>query len=506
MAVSYNLGFNPFWYFSDNSGKPLAFGKMYTYRALNHSQFKPVYSDAGGTQPYTNPIEFNANGMDGPFYFSDDENYYIVVTDADGNILFTKDNYNATSGGGGGPVTNYQNFTNLVTNGQFLFNASDAPISITTNITRLAPSNHNGLTQPDIVLSKNNTSSIENVSFLKFNLGDTSVPNSPRYYLRYSCVVIGSETKKDLEFPITAHVKNLENQVVTVSFWARSPTLSAIEVFTTQYFGDGTNSPSPPQTSTPQVVTLTNTFAFYTTTVNIPLTSGKIIGDCGNDYLVLSIRAPLGQLFSIEITNVQMLIGNIQAEYQYLTQDITSSVVYAPRTGDVKLGFDTNQLNAFGWVKMDDGTIGSSSSGATTRANIDTYPLYKMIYENVIDAWAPVSGGRSGDPAQDFGNNKTLTLTKVLGRALSGAGQATTQPTTWLLGQNTGHILTIPEMPAHDHPGSTVAAETSGSGTPHVSGATFSNFNAPLTIAPQGGNQPHNTMQPTTFMNVYIKL
>ena len=92
-------------------------------------------------------------------------------------------------------------------------------------------------------------------------------------------------------------------------------------------------------------------------------------------------------------------------------------------TGDVKLTLKTSADTS--WVLMNDGSIGSASSGATTRANADTSDLYTLIWTNVTDTWAPVAGGRGGSAAADFAANKALTLPKTLGRALAGYGTGT---------------------------------------------------------------------------------
>lgn len=89
-------------------------------------------------------------------------------------------------------------------------------------------------------------------------------------------------------------------------------------------------------------------------------------------------------------------------------------------TGDVKLTLKS--AADAGWVLMNDGTIGSASSGATTRANADTQALYALLWDNVADAWAPVTGGRGASAAADFAANKPLRLTRALGRALGIAG------------------------------------------------------------------------------------
>lgn len=89
-------------------------------------------------------------------------------------------------------------------------------------------------------------------------------------------------------------------------------------------------------------------------------------------------------------------------------------------TGDVKLTMKTTP--DVGWVLMNDGTIGNEGSGATTRANADTQNLYVLIWNNIVDQWAPVLGGRGASALDDFNANKPIRLPRTLGRALAGYG------------------------------------------------------------------------------------
>ena len=91
-------------------------------------------------------------------------------------------------------------------------------------------------------------------------------------------------------------------------------------------------------------------------------------------------------------------------------------------TGDVK---PTYKITAdAGWVMMNDGTIGSATSGASTRANSDTEDLFTLLWNNCADAQCPVSGGRGGSASVDFSANKTINLPRVVGRATGASGTA----------------------------------------------------------------------------------
>lgn len=187
-------------------------------------------------------------------------------------------------------------------------------------------------------------------------------------------------------------------------------------------------------------------------------------------------------------------------------------------TGDVKPTFKV--VADPSWVLMNDGTIGNLGSGATTRANVDTFNLYSLLWTNVSDVFAPVIGSRGVSALADFNSGKPLTLTKALGMAWGFAG-AGVGLTARALGSNVGfetHTLIEDELALHNHsqnphvhsyafknvfsPPNTSA---SGGSFPEIS----SNINTSDTIAtnnPAGGNVPHNNMQPTMFLNAMIKL
>lgn len=169
-------------------------------------------------------------------------------------------------------------------------------------------------------------------------------------------------------------------------------------------------------------------------------------------------------------------------------------------TGDAK--FTLKTVADAGWIMADDGTIGSATSGASNRANADTQALFTLLWNNVIDAWAPVVTGRGANAAADWAANKKITLTKTLGRAIAVAG-AGASLTARALGQNLGeetHVLTTPEMPSHTHNSGVTITGSRGDG---VSATATSGANS---TGPTGGDGAHNNMQPSGFMNLMIKL
>lgn len=137
----------------------------------------------------------------------------------------------------------------------------------------------------------------------------------------------------------------------------------------------------------------------------------KSIVDAKGDLIAASadntpVRVAVG-------SNGQVLTANSAASGGVDWQSVGSAFT----TGDLKMTLKT-AVDA-GWVAMNDGTIGSATSGATNRANADTEPLYTHLWDTIIDQWAPVTGGRGASAAADFAANKPMRLPLALGRSLA---------------------------------------------------------------------------------------
>jgi hypothetical protein len=89
------------------------------------------------------------------------------------------------------------------------------------------------------------------------------------------------------------------------------------------------------------------------------------------------------------------------------------------QTGDIIIGF--SPTTRAGAVRLNGGSIGSASSGATERANADTQALYVFNYNTFDNTICPVAGGRGATPEADFLANKALTLPSGRGKTLFGS-------------------------------------------------------------------------------------
>jgi len=623
MPVTYNIVPIPLWYFADNEGRPLGGGYMTTWRSVDKVTPKPIYTDASGQFAWPNPVYFNANGeAPGMFFWADDEPYFVIVYASDGTQLFNVDNYGPgiAGGGGGGTVTTNNFLANYVINNLFLQQGGTsvvAGINTFSNIqsgTVIAPSCHEGFVKvstgfstipyagPDIMFVRSNDSSTDNLKFAKadFDAGTNPLTGdiTPEYYVQLTCTAAGNETLKAIQWPIDLHVKNLEQQPVSGIVWAKSNSgTPSLLMNLVQYFGTG-SATTPVVTPIPiNAGTLVGSWVAYSGVLNtIPSVAGKTLGSGGDDATYLQICFPTAQTFDISFTKPKLYLGTVTVFPELQSYDFVNTNVNSPRTGDIRTSLNAHA--PFGWVAANNGTIGSASSTSSNiaRANIDTWPLYSLIWNGVTDHWAPVAGGRGASAIADFSANKAMTLTKNLGRVLAGmnplfttsmtftanyliatftvsstsqlptgtpvvvsnSGGALPTPLTentvyyvintgattfqlaisvdyaqdsaaiTLLDNGTGthtvlpalgaaigqgaHVLIQDELPdvnlnMSDVPVWQVGTNANGviAVGDHLNQKGTAN-NASNVIPLGGGDVPHNTMQPTTFMNVFIKL
>ena len=177
-----------------------------------------------------------------------------------------------------------------------------------------------------------------------------------------------------------------------------------------------------------------------------------------------------------------------------------------------------------GWLLCSGRTIGSSTSGATERANTDTLALFTFLWTYWTNVTAPIftSAGsastRGASANADWSANKRLSLPDLRGRVTAGkddmggtAANILTLAngldglTIGAVGGEQVHTLLATEIPAHTHntavPTTTSASAATGADKA-IPGAT-----APITSDNgTGGGLAHNNTQPTLILSKIIKL
>jgi len=452
MTISYTIQPVPRWVFNDLDGKPASGGKLFVRSSLNPTVDKLVYQDAAGTIPWDNPIIFDSNGTaPGSFYWKlDTDNpqdlYYLFFTDNQGattqdpgNLIWSEPVYpiSGGGGGGGGGPTLIQKIENIFVNSSFIYNIGSTVTSPIANNTFLYPGAHSGLLYPDVTyIASGSSDANDSISFVSFN-DDPGTGVNPifpdfltDYYMRYQCLNSPSgEVYKGFQIPISKFVNDLSNQTFTLTFYARKTAGvgNQLNFFIYQYFGSG----GSPSVSTPvdlvQPRTLTGSFALYSVTFTVPSTLGKTIGNSNDDGTYLQIRYPIGVTTTIDIFKPMLFQGSSSPSIIYESTEEIETEIELSRTGDIKpsmnpFSFKQNQMIQNGWIPLNDGTIGNSSSNATTRAKPDTWLLYKLIWENTTAAncgifnSSGIAVSKGGTALSDWNANNSIKLPHNLGR------------------------------------------------------------------------------------------
>jgi len=531
MAITFSIQPNPHWVIIDNFSKLPNGAAIYTYSSLNPSQFKPAFQDDSGDpdSAYGQPIVGFGNGTMPPIFWAfdsdnPDDTYYIRVYDSADptiqNFLWDFDGLSGATSGGGGTIVTNNSIKNLITNGQFYRNAGT--ISSVSTFQVLAPSNNagyvgnladsSGPAAPDIIFAKSNISSTDSISFpnvptntLPGNAALAPNPTPPQYF-NYTCSGAGSgETYKYLQFPIVQGLQNLSGATISIKIYARlNSGDDNVTLTLRQFFGNGGAATPDLLTPISGITDLNNTWqSFIFNSIVVPSIATKTLGSCGNDALFLQVNMPLSPaLINFDCVLASVYVSPSVSNVDFNTNDQTDSIISLPRTGDIRMGL--NSFSPFGWVPMNDGSIGSAASAATTRANIDTFPLFDLIWNAVPDANAPVSGGRGASSIADFVANKTLTLTLQTGRVIAGISS------THLIGTTGGadtHVNTLSELAAHTHgPGAGTGFINSGAASNLSFGAPDVTITTSGVTASSGSSTAWDVRQPTVYQNIFIKL
>lgn len=441
------------------TGTVMGGGIVTFYEDTNRTILKNVYMLTGSPGSYTyvaaaNPMTLNADGSfsDGSgnniklYYYPYDETqttpvpqaYYVTVVNSDGVPQFTRQNFPFLPSGST-PATSVPTLQNYIINNRFWNNlggtinvplsavpSANGSISIngtTWFYTRLAPSQHDGHSMPDIMYIANTNDGTQTVNFNLFPQGNGAQTLTgditPEYYLDYSCTVAGTATAKYIQIPISLHLLTLANaQNCTMTVQANNVTgTNNITLGVFPFAGTGVTSPAPSVINT--FSSIGNAWQKYPT---LPFTMPNSIAEAslgvgGDDAFYLQIGLPTGQC-RLQIALPSFFLSSTVPTNDFATYDQVDAIANSPRTGDWRQSL--NSFIPYGWVSVNGGSIGSAASLATNRAARDTWQLYNLLWNNVNNTFAPVGSGRGANAYTDFSANKVMTLPFALGAVLMG--------------------------------------------------------------------------------------
>lgn len=436
-----------------DTGKPLANGLVTLYKDEARSFYKNWYYQTGVPGAYTyipldNPMHLSSvgtiqdpNGNDViPFYYpfeEDDENvpeaYYITVYSVDENgdqavLQFTRENF-PFQPTGVSPTSQIPTLDNIIVNNVFWRNVGSLDaMNVLDSV--IAPSQHNGFTNGDIRFIKNIAGANDDLIFspMTENL-DNDI--TPELYLNMQCTSVqAGETVKCIQYPVSLHIKTLANVNATLVIQAQNVSGNPnnyLDLYVYQYLGTGALTQPVPILI--QRITLNNSFQKFVIPFTFPDNAGLTLGEGTDDALFIRVQYPLSATFNINHTKTSIYLSETVPDNDFITYAEIDRVIDSARTADVKTSYNFTSPTyptPGGWIFMNDGTIGSTSSGGTVRSNNDTFPLYSIIWNSILIDFCPlilagVEVSKGASAYADFTANKQIFIPKALGRVLSGA-------------------------------------------------------------------------------------
>ena len=183
------------------------------------------------------------------------------------------------------------------------------------------------------------------ISRQSFTVGQTDVPNNPKYYLRHDRTTAASADNTVLEQRIEG-VRTFAGKTITVAFYAKAGAAKTLKADVLQNFGSG-GSASSDVTVTAQDVALTTSWQRFTLTFSVPSISGKTL-DGDDDYLAIRIREVSSYgTFTVDFAQFQVNAGSIALPFQprsYADELRLCQRYYVKITGSLYVGL------AFGWA------------------------------------------------------------------------------------------------------------------------------------------------------------
>jgi hypothetical protein len=536
-------------FFVDKCGNPLSGGTLTFYVDDSRTTLKNAFYQANTPAPYTyiplpNPLTLSAAGsiadtsghdvLIGWYPVMESDNltpqlYYVTMYNACGELEWTRSGFPYNAGNGLTPaIENDINIENYVINNRLWRNNALTPINATTlgsgiggtwttqyNNTGtvfyvpIAPGSHDGFSMPDINFIKNINGATDTITVLPFANSATEIFTNDiagEYYINFACTSIQSgENIKCFQYPISLHNETLCGVPFTFTIQAQSISgTNTISASIYQFTGTGNVSPSPALIGTLPNIELNSSWQKFMITGVLPITAGNPTVNTFDDGLYLQINMPMA---SAGITNLNFALPSIYLSTtdiptnDFQTYDQIGAIIDSSRTGDIRTSL--NNFYPFGWVPMNDGTIGNPVSGATNRANTDTWPLYNLIWNAVSQTYAAVTGGRGATALADFIGAKPMALTAALGQVFAGTATGSVALGT-TSGTNT-LALTGANLPV----GTPFNASGITGNALVIGGGAGTNTNVPANASngyTNGSGTAFNNMQATTYMNVFIKL
>ena len=212
-----------------------------------------------------------------------------------------------TSAINGGPLAG---FRNAIINGNFGFWQYSTSQTIGTTI------NTRYFTADRWFNFFDGTGATRTVSRQAFTIGQSDVPDNPKYFYRLAQTVAGTGATNNLLTQRIESVYTLAGKEITVSFWAKAASTLTMTANVAQGFGTGGTPSANVVAFTSPSLNVTTTWQKFTVTGTVPSISGKTLGTSGDDNLTFQFLLPINTTFTIDIAQVQLEQGAVATPFE----------------------------------------------------------------------------------------------------------------------------------------------------------------------------------------------
>lgn len=148
------------------------------------------------------------------------------------------------------------------------------------------------------------------VSQQAFVLGQTDVPNNPRFYVNLNQTSGSYRYYQKIE-----SVRALSGKTAVLSFYAKASTDLSIKAIVEQSFGTGGTPSSNVIIDNTSSYDLTVAWKKFHTKLIVPDIKNKTLGTDFNDYLLVGIELPFGAI-KIDIAQIQLEEGELPSDFE----------------------------------------------------------------------------------------------------------------------------------------------------------------------------------------------
>lgn len=153
------------------------------------------------------------------------------------------------------------------------------------------------------------------ISRQTFTVGQTDVPNNPKYFMRFAQSVAGTGGTYNLFTHRVEYVSTLSGQQVVLSFYAKAASSTSLSLQAVQNFGTS-GSPSSTVVTSLGSLTIGTSWQRYSVRVILPSISGKTLGTDNNDYVGFDFLLPVNATFTFDIAQVQLEGGPVATPFE----------------------------------------------------------------------------------------------------------------------------------------------------------------------------------------------